>query len=51
MHRPDASVLSGFLATPGWGPGIFDREGGRAGEDYERTCTFTRTSGVGLHSG
>ncbi|GAA1922932.1 S8 family serine peptidase [Nocardioides marmoribigeumensis] len=39
------SVLSGFLATPGTGVGIFDREGVKAGDSYTRTYTFTRTSG------
>jgi hypothetical protein len=39
------TVLSGFLATPGFGTGIFDREGVAAGDDYTRTYTFTRTTG------
>ncbi len=39
------TVLSGFLATPGVGEGIYDREGVTAGTAYTRTYTFTRTSG------
>jgi hypothetical protein len=38
-------VLSGFLATPGVGVGIYDREGVSAGDRYTRDYTFTRTSG------
>ena len=41
------TVLSGFLATPGRGQGIYDREGVTAGDSYTRTYTFTRTSGNG----
>ena len=41
------TVLSGFLATPGRGFGIYDREGVKAGDSYTRTYTFTRTSGGG----
>ena len=41
------SLLSGFLATPGFGRGIFDREGVVAGESYTRTYTFVRNSGGG----
>lgn len=41
------TVLSGFLATPGRGQGIYDREGVEAGDSYSRTYTFTRTSGGG----
>ena len=41
------TVLSGFLATPGIGQGIYDREGVTAGQSYTRTYTFTRTSGGG----
>ena len=41
------SVLSGFLATPGVGEGIYDREGVKAGDSYVREYTFTRTSGGG----
>ncbi|KRC92089.1 serine protease [Terrabacter sp. Root85] len=41
------SLLSGFLATPGRGEGIFDREGVAPGASYTRTYTFTRTSGGG----
>jgi hypothetical protein len=41
------TVLSGFLATPGVGVGINDREGVAAGDSYTRQYTFTRTSGPG----
>jgi hypothetical protein len=41
------TILSGFLATPGRGQGIFDREGVAVGDSYTRTYTFTRTSGGG----
>jgi len=41
------SILSGFLATPGKGEGIYDREGVAAGDSYTRTYTFTRTDGGG----
>jgi hypothetical protein len=42
---PVHTVLGGFLATPGVGVGIYDREGVTAGAAYTRTYTFTRTSG------
>ena len=42
---PVNTVLSGFLATPGVGEGIFDREDVAVGESYTRTYTFMRTSG------
>ena len=41
------TVLSGFLATPGFGVGIYDREGVTVGTSYTRTYTFRRTSGGG----
>jgi len=44
---PVNTVLSGFLAIPGIGVGINDREGVVAGASYSRTYTFTRTSGGG----
>ncbi len=44
---PVNTILSGFLATPGIGKGIYDREGVKAGDSYTRTYTFTRTSGGG----
>jgi hypothetical protein len=44
---PVNTILSGFLATPGVGVGIHDREGVTAGETYTRTYTFRRTSGGG----
>jgi hypothetical protein len=39
------TLLSDFLADPGFGPGIYDREGVTVGQSYTRTYTFTRTSG------
>ncbi len=44
---PVHTLLSGFLATPGVGMGIYDREGVTAGSTYTRTYTFTRNSGPG----
>jgi hypothetical protein len=41
------TVLSGFLATPGVGTGIYDREGVKSGDSFTRQYTFTRTSGGG----
>ena len=41
------TTLSGFLATPGFGPGIYDREGVAAGDSYTRRYTFTRNDGPG----
>jgi hypothetical protein len=42
---PVNTVLSGFLAQPGVGVGIYDREGVLAGQSYTRTYTITRTKG------
>lgn len=42
---PVNTVLSGFLATPGVGLGINDREGVSVGTSYTRNYTFTRKSG------
>jgi subtilisin family serine protease len=39
------TILSDFLADPGFGPGIYDREGVTLGQPYTRAYTFTRTSG------
>ncbi len=44
---PVNTILSSFLATPGVGVGINDREGVAAGDSYTRTYTFVRTSGAG----
>ncbi len=44
---PVNTVLSGFLATPGRGQGIFDREGVTVGQTYTRAYTFTRSDGPG----
>ena len=41
------SLLSGFLATPGVGTGIYDREGVTLGSSYTRQYTFVRNSGGG----
>jgi subtilisin family serine protease len=41
------TILSGFLARPGFGVGINDREGVASGDSYVRTYTFVRTSGPG----
>ncbi len=42
---PVHTLLSGFLATPGMGPGIYDREGVQVGDKYTRTYTLRRTTG------
>jgi hypothetical protein len=42
---PVNTVLSGFLAIPGVGVGINDREGVSVGTSYTRTYTFTRKTG------
>jgi subtilisin family serine protease len=42
---PVKTVLSGLLATPNRGPGIYEREGWTPGQTGTRTITFTRTSG------
>lgn len=44
---PVNTLLSGFLATPGHGVGIYDREGVTAGASYTRQYTFVRTDGPG----
>ena len=44
---PVNTVLSSFLAEPGFGVGINDREGVEAGDSYSRQYTFRRTSGAG----
>src|SRR5918994_7397699 len=44
---PVNTALSGFLATPGFGQGINDREGVDAGASYTRTYAFTRNDGPG----
>jgi len=41
------TLLSPFLATPGVGVGIHDREGVEIGDTYTRQYTFRRTSGGG----
>lgn len=42
---PVSTIISGFLATPNTGQGIYEREGWAAGDSHTRTITFTRTSG------
>jgi hypothetical protein len=42
---PVNTVLSSFLAEPGIGVGIYDREGVVAGQSYTRTYKITRTKG------
>ncbi len=42
---PVNTVLSPFLAQPGIGVGIYDREGVTTGQSYTRTYTVTRTKG------
>lgn len=44
---PVNTILSGFLATPGIGSGINDREGVIVGQSYTRQYTFVRTDGPG----
>jgi subtilisin family serine protease len=44
---PVNTILSSFLATPGIGVGINDREGVTVGDSYVRTYTFVRTNGPG----
>jgi hypothetical protein len=44
---PVNTILSGFLAAPGIGVGINDREGAAVGDSYTRTYTFVRQSGPG----
>ena len=45
-RAPVNTVLSALLATPGFGTGIYEREGLAAGDTGgPRTITFTRTSG------
>jgi hypothetical protein len=43
---PVNTVLSSFLAEPGFGVGIYDREGVVAGHSYTRTYTIMRTKGA-----
>jgi hypothetical protein len=43
---PVHTVISGFLATPDTGVGIYDREGVTIGQQFTRTYTFTRTTGA-----
>lgn len=44
---PVNTILSAFLANPGFGVGIHDREGVTAGQSYTRTYTFVRNDGPG----
>ncbi len=46
VKAPVDTALSGFLQTPGYGTGVYDREGGlTAGQRRTYTVTVTRTSG------
>ncbi|MFI1090865.1 S8 family serine peptidase [Streptomyces sp. NPDC020917] len=46
VKAPVNTVLSGFLQTPGYGTGVYDREGGLAvGGKRTYSVTVTRTSG------
>jgi hypothetical protein len=46
VKAPVNTVLKGFLATPGFGTGVYDREGGlTAGRSRTYDVTVTRTSG------
>jgi len=42
---PVNTILSSFLATPGFGPGLYEREGWKPGDTGTRTITLTRLSG------
>ncbi len=44
---PVKTLLSGFLAIPNFGEGIYEREGWVAGQAGMRTILFVRTSGAG----
>lgn len=44
---PVRTLISGFLATPDTGEGIYEREGVAVGASFSRTYTFTRASGAG----
>lgn len=44
-QAPVNTIISGFLATPNKGLGIYQREGWQAGDSKSLTITFTRTSG------
>ncbi|HEY5836279.1 S8 family serine peptidase [Streptomyces sp.] len=47
VKAPVDTVLSDFLVTPGFGTGVYDREGGlTAGQKRTYTVTVTRTSGT-----
>jgi subtilisin family serine protease len=48
---PVNSKLSGFLAIPGKGRGIYEREGRHPGDEaFTRTYTFTKTGGGGTYN-
>jgi hypothetical protein len=54
VKAPVNTVLSAFLHTPGFGTGVYDREGGlEVGQQKTYDVTVTRTSGpayAGLHT-
>ena len=43
---PVRTVLAGWLDPPAQGPGLYEREGWKAGDTGERRIVFTRTSGT-----
>jgi subtilisin family serine protease len=43
---PVNTILSDFLVQPGFGQGIYDREGVQPGDRFTREYTFKRTSGA-----
>lgn len=46
VKAPVDTTLSSFLQTPGYGTGVYDREGGlKAGQERTYTVSLTRTSG------
>ncbi|WP_262413724.1 S8 family serine peptidase [Actinacidiphila acidipaludis] len=47
VKAPVNTTLSGFLQTPGYGTGVYDREGGlTTGQQRTYSVTVTRTSGA-----
>ncbi|MFD0315024.1 S8 family serine peptidase [Streptomyces flavalbus] len=47
VKAPVDTAIDGFLKTPGYGTGIYDREGGlKAGQKKTYDVTITRTSGA-----
>ncbi len=44
-QAPVRTILSDYLATPGMGPGLYEREGWHPGDRGQRTLLFTRLTG------